>query len=40
MERELAYRQDANQKLKSGDIAGAESALNDAKAMRALGARL
>ncbi len=40
MERELAYRQDASQKLKSGDIQGAESALNDAKAMRALGARL
>jgi serine/threonine protein kinase len=38
--RELAYRQAADQRLKSGDIQGAESALNDAKAMRALGKRL
>lgn len=39
-ERQLAYRQAADRKLRSGDIAGAESALNDAKAVRALARRI
>jgi hypothetical protein len=38
--REIAYRQAADQRLKSDDIPGAESALNEAKAMRALGKRI
>jgi len=40
LERELAYRQIADQSLRGGDIPGAESALGEAKAMRARGIRL
>ena len=40
LERELAYRELADQGLKSGDIPGAESALGEAKAMRARATRL
>ena len=40
LERELAYRQIADQSLREGDIPGAESALGEAKAMRARGIRL
>jgi hypothetical protein len=40
LDRELTYRQLADQKLGSGDIRAAESALGEARAMRARGARL
>jgi len=40
LDRELTYRQLADQSLRRGDIAGAESALGAAKAMRARGTRL